>query len=122
MAGATPGALVPIIGGLALLVAFFAWERRLGARPDGRPLLDLRAVSLGARSQWGVILAAVAVMSMIGVLFTMPQYFQGVLGTDAMGSGVRLLPLIGGLIVGALPADRLARSSAPSSSCASGSR
>ena len=58
---------------------------------------------------WGVILAAIAVMSMTGVLFTMPQYFQGVLGTDAMGSGIRLLPLIGGLIAGALPADRLTR-------------
>jgi Na+/melibiose symporter-like transporter len=39
----------------------------------------------------------------------MPQYFQGVQGTDAMGSGVRLLPLIGGLVVGAVPADRVAR-------------
>jgi MFS transporter, DHA2 family, multidrug resistance protein len=38
----------------------------------------------------------------------MPQYFQGVLGTSAMGSGLRLLPLIGGLIVGAVPADRVA--------------
>ena len=46
---------------------------------------------------------------MIGVLFTMPQFFQGVLGTDAMGSGLRLLPVIGGLVVGAVLADRLAR-------------
>jgi fucose permease len=46
---------------------------------------------------------------MSGVLFTLPQFYQGVLGTDAMGSGVRLLPLVGGLIVGAVPADRLAR-------------
>ena len=34
----------------------------------------------------------------------MPQYFQGVLGTTAMGSGLRLLPLVGGLLVGAVPA------------------
>jgi MFS family permease len=32
-----------------------------------------------------------------------------VLRTDAMGSGVRLLPLIAGLVVGAVPADRIAR-------------
>jgi MFS transporter, DHA2 family, multidrug resistance protein len=32
-----------------------------------------------------------------------------VLGTDAMGSGVRLLPMIAGLVVGAVPADRIAR-------------
>ena len=46
---------------------------------------------------------------MIGVLFTMPQFFQGVLRTDAMGSGIRLLPLIIGLVLGAVPADRVAR-------------
>jgi DHA2 family multidrug resistance protein-like MFS transporter len=39
----------------------------------------------------------------------MPQYFQGVLGTDAMGSGLRLLPLIGGLTIGAVPADQVSR-------------
>jgi MFS transporter, DHA2 family, multidrug resistance protein len=48
-------------------------------------------------------------MAMMGVLFTMPQFFQGVGGTDAMGSGLRLLPLVGGLILGAVPADRVAQ-------------
>jgi MFS family permease len=46
---------------------------------------------------------------MTGVLFTLPQFYQGVKGTDAMGSGLRLLPLVAGLIVGAVPADRLVR-------------
>jgi MFS transporter, DHA2 family, multidrug resistance protein len=100
-------ALAPLIGGLAVLAGFFLWERWLSRRPAGEPLIDLRLFS-SASFTWGVILAAVAAMSLIGVLFTMPQYFQGVLGTDAIGSGVRLLPLIGGLILGALPADRVA--------------
>ena len=56
-----------------------------------------------------MILAAVAIFAMFGVLFTMPQYFQGVLGTSPMGSGLRLLPLIGGLVLAAVPADRIAR-------------
>jgi hypothetical protein len=43
------------------------------------------------------------------ILFTLPQYFQGVLGTNAMGSGLRLLPLIGGVIAGAVPAAQIAR-------------
>jgi MFS transporter, DHA2 family, multidrug resistance protein len=43
------------------------------------------------------------------VLFTMPQYFQGVRDIDAMGSGLRLLPVIGGLVIGALPADQVVR-------------
>ena len=45
---------------------------------------------------------------MFGLIFSMPQYFQGVVGTNAFGSGLRLLPLIGGLIIGGAAADRLA--------------
>jgi MFS transporter, DHA2 family, multidrug resistance protein len=101
-------ALVPIIAGLLVLVGFFLWESWLGHRPGGQPLVDL-ALFRSASFTWGVILAATAGLAMIGVLFTMPQFFQGVLLTDAMGSGVRLLPLIGGLVVGAMPADRVAR-------------
>ena len=102
------GALLPMLVGVAMLVAFLRWERRLSRRPGGQPLVDL-ALFRSASFTWGVMLAAVAILAMIGVLFTMPQYFQGVLGTNAMGSGLRLLPLIGGLIVGAVPADRIAR-------------
>ncbi len=100
-------ALVPILLGLVALAGFFLWERWLGRRPGGQPLADM-ALFRSPSFTWGVILQAIAALSMIGVLFTMPQYFQGVLGTDAMGSGMRLLPLIGGLVVGALPADRVA--------------
>jgi MFS transporter, DHA2 family, multidrug resistance protein len=101
-------ALVPMIAGLVVLVGFVLWEYWLGRRPDGQPLVDL-TLFRSASFTWGVILAATAVLAMIGVLFTMPQFFQGVLGTDAMGSGVRLLPLIAGLVVGAVPADRIVR-------------
>jgi DHA2 family multidrug resistance protein-like MFS transporter len=101
-------ALVPMIAGLVVLVGFFLWERRLSLRPGGQPLVDL-ALFRSAAFTWGVILAATGGLAMIGVLFTMPQFFQGVLGIDAMGSGVRLLPLIAGLVVGAVPADRIAR-------------
>jgi MFS transporter, DHA2 family, multidrug resistance protein len=101
-------ALVPMITGLVVLVGFFLWERRLSLRPGGQPLVDL-TLFRSAAFTWGVILAATAGLAMIGVLFTTPQFFQGVLGTDAMGSGLRLLPLIAGLVVGAIPADRIAR-------------
>jgi EmrB/QacA subfamily drug resistance transporter len=99
------GALVLMIAGVALLVGFFGWERRLSRRSDGQPLLDL-SLFRSASFTWGVILAAVPVLAMIGVLFTMPQYFQGVLGADAIGSGLRLLPLIGGLVLAAVPSAR----------------
>jgi MFS transporter, DHA2 family, multidrug resistance protein len=102
------GALLLMIAGVMLLVGFFGWERRQSRRPGGKPLLDLTLFG-SASFTWGALLAAVAVLAMIGVLFTMPQYFQGVHGTDAMGSGLRLLPLIGGLVVGAIPADLVVR-------------
>lgn len=89
-----------MIAGLVVLVGFLSWEFWLSRRPGGQPLVDM-TLFRSAHFTWGVILATVGILAMIGVLFTMPQYFQGVLGTDAMGSGVRLLPLIGGIIVGA---------------------
>jgi Na+/melibiose symporter-like transporter len=100
------GALTLMIAGVALLVGFFGWERRLSRRPGGQPLIDLSLFG-SASFTWGVILAVVPILAMLGILFTMPQYFQGVLGTNAMGSGLRLLPLVAGLIAGAVPAARV---------------
>ncbi|HEV8650645.1 MAG TPA: MFS transporter [Actinomycetes bacterium] len=88
-------ALTAMIAGTLLLVGFVAWERRLGRRPAGQPLVDL-GLFRSTSFTWGTILAAVGIFALFGVLFTAPQYFQAVLGTDAMGSGLRLLPLIGG--------------------------
>ena len=102
------GAVLEMVCGIAVLVGFFFWERRLTHKPGGQPLLDLALFRLPSYT-WGVILAAVAIFAMFGVLFTMPQYFQGVLGTSPMGSGLRLLPVIGGLVLAAVPADRIAR-------------
>ena len=102
-----PGSLAVLAAGLVALMGFFGWEHHLTAQPGGKPLVDLTLFS--SRSfTWGVILAGTAMFAMIGVLFTMPQYFQGVLGVDAQGSGYRLLPLVAGLVLGAVPADRFA--------------
>jgi DHA2 family multidrug resistance protein-like MFS transporter len=102
-----PAALVGMLAGALLLAGFVGWERRLSRRPAGQPMIDLGLFS--SRSfTWGTILAAVGIFALFGVLFTAPQYFQAILNTDAMGSGLRLLPLIGGLAVGASVADRIA--------------
>lgn len=98
-----------IVVGLLVMVGFFLWEHRL-ERSGSRiaPVVDL--VLFRSRSfTWGVVLSAVALLAMIGMLFTMPQYFQGVQGADALHSGLRLLPVIGGLVVGAVSADRIAK-------------
>jgi MFS transporter, DHA2 family, multidrug resistance protein len=102
-----PVALVLVAAGLVVLAWFAGWERRLGAR-GGQPLVD-PALFRSASFTWGAVLGGVAGLAMIGLLFTMPQYFQAVRGASALGSGLRLLPLVGGLIVGALPAGGLAK-------------
>ncbi|HEX6548016.1 MAG TPA: MFS transporter [Candidatus Dormibacteraeota bacterium] len=99
--------LVTLAAGAAVIAAFFAWERHLTDRPGGRPLIDL-ALFAAPGFTWGVLLAAMGGIAMVGIIFTMPQYSQGVLGLDPEASGVRLLPMIAGLVLGAVPADRVA--------------
>ncbi len=115
----SPTAFASIAGGVVVLAGFVAWERRLSAMPGGEPLVD-PALFRSKAYTWGVILIAVAILAMMGVLFTMPQFFQGVVGTDAMGSGLRLLALVAGLVAGALPADRVARRLGPKLTVAAG--
>jgi Na+/melibiose symporter-like transporter len=38
----------------------------------------------------------------------LPQYLQAIMGVDAQGAGLRFLPMIAGMVLGALPADRVA--------------
>ncbi|MGA2514753.1 MAG: DHA2 family efflux MFS transporter permease subunit [Candidatus Limnocylindrales bacterium] len=100
-------AIVPAVIGLLVLVGFVLWERRLTGRPGGQPLIDL-SLFRSRSFTWGMVLTAFGIFGLFGVLFALPQYFQAILGLDPQGSGVRLLPVIAGLIVGAVPADRVA--------------
>ncbi len=100
-------ALSVVIAGTAALVAFVAWERRVSRR-GGQPLADLSLFG-SAGFTWGTILATVMSFAMFGLIFTAPQYFQAVLGANPLGAGIRLLPLVGGLLAGGVTADGLAR-------------
>jgi MFS transporter, DHA2 family, multidrug resistance protein len=96
------GAVGPALAGLVVLAGFLFWERRAA-----HPLVDLSLFT--SRSfTWGVICTAFGVFGLFGVLFALPQYFQAIVGTDPQGSGLRLLPAVFGLIVGAVFADRIA--------------
>jgi len=99
-------ALASIVAGAAVLAGFVAWERRIGRRPNAQPLVEL-GLFRSAGFTWGSILVTMVAFALFGILFAMPQYFQDVRGLDALGSGVRLLPMIGGMVVGMLAGTRL---------------
>ena len=94
-------AIAEMVGGALLLAAFTLWERR-----TADPLLDLRLFRSRA-FLWGTLLATLVSFAMFGLFFAVPQYFQAVRGTNAEGAGLGLLPMVGGLLVGAVLADRL---------------
>jgi EmrB/QacA subfamily drug resistance transporter len=100
-------ALLPLIAGTLVLAAFVLWERRLSRRSDSQPLVTL-GLFRSPSFTWGTILAAVGIFPLFGVMFALAQFWQAVLGVDAQGAGLRLLPVIGGLVVGAGLADRVA--------------
>jgi EmrB/QacA subfamily drug resistance transporter len=97
-----PTAAGPLLGGAAAVACFAAWERH-----TREPLVDL-TLFRSAPFTVGTLLSTAVSFAMFGVLFAVPQYFQAILGADAMGGGVRLLPMIGGILAGAVVADRFA--------------
>ena len=101
-------ALAAIAAGVVVLALFVAWERLLTRRAGSvRPLIELRLFRSRGFT-WGTTLATLVSFAMFGIFFAMPQYFQEVQGANAMGSGLRLLPMIGGLVVGMIGSTRLA--------------
>src|SRR6201994_4153906 len=107
-----------IAAGVAVLAVLVAWERWLTGRNRAgnggslrggviRPLIELRLFR-SAGFTWGVTLSTLVSFAMFGIFFAMPLYFQEVRGVNAMGSGLRLLPMIGGMVIGMIGSTRLA--------------
>jgi MFS transporter, DHA2 family, multidrug resistance protein len=102
-------ALATIAAGAVVLALLVAWERWLTSRDTSvRPLIELRLFR-SAGFTWGTILTTLVSFAMFGLFFAMPQYFQEIRGVNAMGSGLRLLPMIGGLVIGMIGSTVLAR-------------
>lgn len=98
-----PLVLASLIAAPLLLAALVRTER---GRP--RPVLDLamlRDRTFGPFALTGTLVTFV----LTGVLFVVPQYLQAVRGHDALATGIRLMPLMAGLIVAARAAAPLAR-------------
>ncbi|MEV7217583.1 MFS transporter [Kitasatospora cineracea] len=93
-----------LAGSVLLLVLFLLWERRVTDR-----LVD-PGLFRNARFTWGTMAAVAVSVALFGILFVVPQFLQAVQGNDAFGTGLRLVPLMGGLLVAggvAGPLDKL---------------
>jgi MFS transporter, DHA2 family, multidrug resistance protein len=98
-------AVALIAAGVVVLALLYFMERRIADR-GGQPLADVRLfASPGFR--WGTILATLVSFAMFGLFFALPQYFQDVRGASPLGSGLRLLPMVGGMLVGMISGTRL---------------
>jgi MFS transporter, DHA2 family, multidrug resistance protein len=99
-------ALAMIFAGVAVLVGFVWWERFATRRSGSQPLVDLSLFQVGS-FRWGTLLMTFVSFAMFGLFFVAPQYFQDVRGATPLGSGLRLLPLVGGMLVGMVASGRL---------------
>jgi len=106
----TARTLGPLIGGLLVLAAFIPLERHVAIARD--PLVDL-GLFRSRGFTWGAILATLVSFALFGMLFNTPQYLQAVLGADALGTGLRLLPMLAGLTAGVQLANQIAARTGP---------
>lgn len=94
-------------GAAVLIAALVLRERKMP-----RPMLDMSL--LRNRGFLLNTIAATLVMFVLsGLMFVLPQYLQAVLGHDAFGTGLRMLPMMGGLIIAAKGAEPLVRRFGP---------
>ena len=82
-----------LAGSIGLLAAFALRERRAAC-----PLID-PALFRDRRFTWGTVATVAVSVALFGVLFTVPQYLQNALGDDPLSAGLRLLPMMAGLLV-----------------------
>jgi EmrB/QacA subfamily drug resistance transporter len=82
------------LGLAAVLIAtFFVWERRVA-----HPMLDVRLFT-NPRFSAASLSVTLVFFSLMGALFFLTQYLQGVLGLSAFDTGLRFIPIALGVIV-----------------------
>ena len=102
-----PWASIPVLGmgGLGvLLLALLIWQERRVADPILPPHLFGNPTFLR-----GVLIAFFTSLGLFGATFLLPLYFQLVLGVDAAGSGLLVMPFLVATVVGAFVSGQYAR-------------
>ena len=100
-----------VLGGLALLWAFAAWERRRADQGRDR-LLDTTLLRI-SQLRAGLSTLVGQQLVLMGTFFVIPVYLQVVVGLDAFETGKRLLPLSLAMLVFALLGPRIAARRSP---------
>ncbi|MET7736767.1 MFS transporter [Streptomyces sp. NPDC005402] len=91
--------LASLTAAAVLLTGFVLRERR-----TPHPIVDLRLFT-DRRFLWGTLIAVFVNFAVMGILFVVPQYLDAVLANDSFGTGIRVLPLIGGLMAAATASE-----------------
>ena len=78
----------------ALLMAAFARREHRAAHPLVDP-----ALFRDRRFMWGTVASIDVSVALYAILFALPQFLQSALGDDPISAGLRLLPMMAGLLV-----------------------
>ena len=100
-----------VVGGLLLLLAFVAWQRRRAAR-GASPLVD-PSLFANRRLNVGLSVLLMQYLVMMGMFFAMPLFLSLCLGLDAFDTGVRMLPLSLALVATAPAVPKLLPRASP---------
>lgn len=92
-----------LAGSVVLVAAFVLRERRAAAM-----LVD-PALFRDRRFSWGTVATVAVSVALFGTMFVLPQYLQSVVGDDPISAGLRLLPMMAGLLVAGAAAGQLVR-------------
>jgi EmrB/QacA subfamily drug resistance transporter len=104
-----------LLAGSAVLLAGFLYRERHAAHP----LID-PAVFADRRFTWGTVATAAVSVPLYEIMFTLPQYMESVVRYDPISAGLRLLPMMGGLLVGGGVASAAGRAAGAKVTAATG--
>src|SRR5215467_1640045 len=98
-----PSAWALLTGSAVLVAAFLGREHRAAY-----PLIDPQLFR-DRRFTWGTAATVAVSVALFGLMFVIPQYLQSVAGDDPVSAGLRLLPMVGGLLAAGGAAGPAAR-------------
>ena len=88
-----PVIIVALAAAAVLLVGFALWERRIA-----HPMLDI-GLFRDRRFSAASLSITLTFFSLMGVLFLLTQYLQGVLGLSTLDTGIRFVPIAVGIVI-----------------------